>query len=293
MRRFSKLKKRIESLFSPDLDLKIHCTVYERKGCYGWMELPRFWITLDKEIIFDWLKDFKGMRIPNPAYPTGCPVYYMDILFVTEMLQEYIETPTDRLFGHVLYRDYYGLSDILKAADRRIGVKRLKILRGRTESEAARKIIDVRLSARIKSANESTELCSGVFWVISDSSDLKDYNLLAFEIPCDAYGNVIEVPEIALNAKSGNTYNHKKLWENEIENNPAHKPYNRKPYNYYPRGRVDISNNWATIYLNPNIDRADVISEIRRRLGLSAQNIPKVRVVADNSEHYQCFIDWK
>jgi hypothetical protein len=33
------------------------------------------------------------------------------------------------------------------------------------------------------------------------------------------YGNIIDMPEIELNAKNGNTYNHKKLWENEIQNN--------------------------------------------------------------------------
>ena len=150
MRRFSKLKKKIESLFAPDLDLKVYCTVYYWRG-HEVFTLPRFWIVLDKEIIFDWIKDFKDFEISNPAYPEGRPICYLDILFITDMLQEYIETPTDELFDHILHKDYYGLSDILKAADRRIGTKRLLLLRGRTENEVARKIIDMRLSNKIKS----------------------------------------------------------------------------------------------------------------------------------------------
>jgi hypothetical protein len=50
------------------------------------------------------------------------------------------------LFDCVLDKDYYGLSDILKAADRRIGKQRLMLLRDKTENKAARKIIDARLS---------------------------------------------------------------------------------------------------------------------------------------------------
>ena len=137
------------------------------------------------------------------------------------------------------------------------------------------------------------KLYSGVFWVISDNIHLDGYILLAFEIPCDVYGNIIVLPKIELNAKSGNTYNHKKLWENEIQNNPIYNPYNEKSYNYYPRGRVDISNNRAVIYINPNINRDDIIIDIQNKFGLNTQNISNIRIINDNSAHYQCFIDWK
>lgn len=75
------------------------------------------------------------------------------------------------------------------------------------------------------------ELSRGVFWIVDDK-------ILAFPFMNDEIGV----------AKSGNTYNHKKLWTDI-------KPrgYN-KPYNYYPRGRVDISNKGkAIIYMNPDI----------------------------------------
>lgn len=109
----------------------------------------------------------------------------------------------------------------------------------------------------------------GVFWVIDDE-------LLAF-------------PFIDYNtqgvAKSGNTYNHKKLW-------PDVKPKGcNKPYNYYPRGRVDFSNKGKPIvYMNPNVPD-DLISDIKVEFGL--REAPTVRY--DNSQHYKCYLDdgWK
>jgi hypothetical protein len=95
--------------------------------------------------------------------------------------------------------------------------------------------------------------------------------------------------KIELNAKSRKTYNHKKFWKNEIQNNPHHKPHNKKSFDYYPRGRVAIANNRADIYLNQNINKPTILSEIKQRFGL--HGVSKVRVIVDNSTHYQCFID--
>lgn len=115
----------------------------------------------------------------------------------------------------------------------------------------------------------SKETSRGVFWVI-------DGELLAFPFVESTYNGV---------AKSGNTYNHKKLW-------PDVKPRGcNKPYNYYPRGRVDITNKGKPIiYLNPNIDRS-IIPQIKSEFGLRAE--PTIR--EDWSEHYKCYLDdgWK
>jgi len=140
--------------------------------------------------------------------------------------------------------------------------------------------------------NEAKQLCSGVFWILSDSYDLSDHKLLIFGIPCDHDGNPLNTHSIELNSKSGNSYNHKKLWESEVKNNSEYSPYNKKDYNYYPRGRVEISHNRAIIYLNPNINKSNYIDEIKEKFGLSSSNIPEVRVKVDGSIHYQCFLDW-
>ena len=117
--------------------------------------------------------------------------------------------------------------------------------------------------------SNATKMSRGVFWIINDE-------LLAFPFT-DEYSEGI--------AKSGNTYNHKKLW-NEIKPKGCN-----KPYNYYPRGRVEISNKGKPIiYMNPNVDDS-FIPLIRTEFGL--RESPTIRY--DNSQHYKCYLDdgWK
>ena len=113
------------------------------------------------------------------------------------------------------------------------------------------------------------EMCRGVFWVVDDE-------LISFPF--------VENDTIGV-AKSGVTYNHKKLWQ-------YIKPKGcNKPYNYYPRGRVDFTNKGnPVIYMNPNIAES-FISEIKSEFGLRGN--PIIRI--DNSEHYKCYLDdgWK
>ena len=142
-----------------------------------------------------------------------------------------------------------------------------------------------------KEEDNSKQLCSGVFWVLSDNADLSDYEFLIFDIPCDANGKSNNTHSIELNSKSGNSYNHKKLWESEVKNDSKYRPYNKKEYDYYPRGRVEISNNRATVYLNPHINSPNFTDAIKEKFGLLPCNVFEVRVVTDGSEHYQCFLD--
>jgi len=156
----------------------------------------------------------------------------------------------------------------------------MKILEKRVESELPEHAL-----------NEVKQLCSGVFWILSDHFDLSDFKILLFDIPCDSKGNPNNTHSIKLNSKSGNTYNHKKLWEEEIKNNNKYRPYNKKDYNYYPRGRVEISNNRATIFLNPHINSRVFIDVIKQNFGLFFCNIPEIRVITDGSDHYKCFLN--
>ena len=138
---------------------------------------------------------------------------------------------------------------------------------------------------------EARQLCSGIFWILSDCYDLSDYELLKFGIPCDSNGKPNNTHSIELNSKSGNFYNHKKLWESEVKNNNKYRPYNKKDYDYYPRGRVEISSNRATVFLNPHINEPKFINAIKNNFGLFPYNNPKTRIIADGSVHYQCFLD--
>ena len=102
-------------------------------------------------------------------------------------------------------------------------------------------------------ADAAKGLSYGIFWIVSDSFDLDNHKLVYFNVPCDTHGNITETPAIRLNSKNGKSYNHKAMWDSQVKNNPLHKPYNKKDYNHYPRGQVEILNNKAVIYLNPVI----------------------------------------
>lgn len=108
-------------------------------------------------------------------------------------------------------------------------------------------------------------LSRGVFWII-------DGKLFAFPYS-EEYSCGI--------AKSGVTYNHKKLWK---EVNPKS---SNVPYNYYPRGRVEITNRGkAIIYASPHVDKYD-IDAVKVEFGIREN--PKI--CYDYSEHYKCYLD--
>ena len=103
----------------------------------------------------------------------------------------------------------------------------------------------------------------GVFWIV-------DGELIAYPFDENATEGV---------AKSGNTFNHKLLWEHI-------KPCN-KAFDYYPRGRVDFNaKGKAVIYMNPHIEDK-YIKEIITAFGITSE--PIVRY--DCSEHYKCYLD--
>ena len=114
--------------------------------------------------------------------------------------------------------------------------------------------------------NKHSADITGVFWVAEGE-------LLAFPFDKNRFLEAI--------AQSGRTYNHKKLWQ-------LVKPKGcNKPFDYYPRGRVVISNKGEIIiYMNPNISEK-YVPEIMEAFNL--QKDPIIRY--DYSEHYKCYLD--
>lgn len=105
----------------------------------------------------------------------------------------------------------------------------------------------------------------GVFWLI-------DGELLA--VPFD------ENATLGI-AKSGDNYNHRLLWDYV-------KPKKcNKSFDYYPRGRVEISNKGKPIiYMNINIGE-EHIPRIMECFGLTERPI----IHYDGSDHYKSYID--
>ena len=158
-RRWSKIGRDIRNLFDPNLPLQIHCVAYAFSGSEAWTStrLPRYWITLGKEIIFDYPKHFLDCIVFEPSewekehfgdeagtlrhyYTYGGEYYVPEI---TELIREYIKRPKEALMDP-FENDHWGLTDILRAADRRIGKRRL--LEMKTENPSVMKIISLRLN---------------------------------------------------------------------------------------------------------------------------------------------------
>ena len=144
MSQWSKLQKRLYDLTSPELALQIHCGVYRMQSQYGGTGLPRYWITLDKEIIWDYPKRSVDQpqlgKAPLEWYPYGT-----DVCAISDLLREYIDTPVELLLEKEFANDAWGLTNILKAADRRFGRRRLQLLKKKIGNKAARKVIIKRM----------------------------------------------------------------------------------------------------------------------------------------------------
>ncbi len=131
---------------------------------------------------------------------------------------------------------------------------------------------------------ENAELSKGIFWIV-DRDDPDANRKYCFLIPTDAEGNNISGME--LNSKNGSTLNHERVWM-EL---PASLTRNRS-FDYYPRGRVEISHGKAAIYLNPAVCTEEMKDFLTRVFGLfSANGIRSVRMIADGSSHYRCHLD--
>ena len=151
MKRWSKLQKRLYELVDESIDFKLHCTVYRMQSRCGSTDLPRYFITLAGEIIFDYPKDFvqKSGGIKSLAEGALAKIYPYgnDISDIGELIREYIDTPKDELFKKHFDADEWGLANILKAADKRIGKRRLQILAKNKKNQAMQKVIASRLEA--------------------------------------------------------------------------------------------------------------------------------------------------
>ena len=113
--------------------------------------MPRYFITLAGEIIFDYPKDFAlksgGVKSLAQGALTKIYPYGNDISDIGELIREYIDTPKEELFAKHFDADEWGLANILKAADKRIGKKRLQILAKNKKNQAMQKVVQARLNS--------------------------------------------------------------------------------------------------------------------------------------------------
>ena len=104
-------------------------------GHYG-SRLSRYFITVDKEIVFDYPKDMELDK--KYIY-----LWNSDVDKISNLIEEYIQRPNEELFAD-FPDDKWGIVDILLACDRRVGKKRLQVLAERTRNAKVRSIIEKR-----------------------------------------------------------------------------------------------------------------------------------------------------
>ena len=140
-KRWSKLQNRLYNLMDKSIDFQIHCALYEMNsndGCHA-NKLPRYFITIGKEIVWDYPRMFDTTeRYGFNSYPWDC-----DIEDISNVIEEYIERPKEDLMK-TFDRDKWGITDILRVCDRRIGKRRLKEIKENTSNEILLKLLDIR-----------------------------------------------------------------------------------------------------------------------------------------------------
>ena len=120
----------------------------------------------------------------------------------------------------------------------------------------------------------------GIFW-IKDLDNLENNSDYLIKIETNEEGDAISYT-LPLNSKKHNNYVHSKTWPLLTPNLTKN-----KPFDYYPRGRVEVKNGDKMIYLNPILNTKEVINYIKKEYCLTDY----VKVIPDFHEHYKCHFD--
>jgi hypothetical protein len=151
---WSKLRRQVYTILEPELNLQLYCTFYisDRDYKAGPFTSPRHWITLEKEIIWDFPSYFLEWKHPNVPktlkyLESGHGLWGDFGSAPAQLMLEYLSTPVNQLLARVFSLDYWGLMNILRAGDRRIGQRRLRAFAEQlSPTEPAMKVIRRRFS---------------------------------------------------------------------------------------------------------------------------------------------------
>ena len=148
-KRWSKLRSQIESIFVEGLPLHIQCSEI-RSGwdCKGLVELGTFSVRLGKTVIWDFPKQFVTYWT---QYPDGGNQFSYSVSNINQLLREYLNTPKSELPEKTFPKDYFGITDILKAADRRLGIDRLEEYFSSNKKPHVQAILEKRRDLTIRS----------------------------------------------------------------------------------------------------------------------------------------------
>ena len=118
---WSKLQSKLYELVDPKAKFQIHVAVYKLNSLNPMSshpyQLPRYWITIGKDIIFDFPRQFEERFGP----------WTNDVPKISELIRDYIDCPKDEILTKD-FEDKYGITDILKLVDKRVGKEKFKTL---------------------------------------------------------------------------------------------------------------------------------------------------------------------
>lgn len=130
--RWSRLKLLLEGLRAPGLDLVIHCTSFRRSDA---PPVGRYAVQLSGKTILEIPPNFTELM--QSGEPNG------DASTVTEILRWWIELPKQELLQAFHSDDRWGLVDVLRVSDKRIGKRSLEQL-NRSELSAPAQLLYVK-----------------------------------------------------------------------------------------------------------------------------------------------------
>jgi hypothetical protein len=149
-KRWSKLKKEIETLFDSNLQLRLHCTDMYRVIDVRWnnlgqgvshQSLGNFRVLLGKEVLWCFPKYF---MTDFDLWPKGAWSY--SVTDINKLIREYIDTPRVELLKRDFENDCFQLTNILLVADRRLSIKKLIVHFSHIEDKSVKKILEERCS---------------------------------------------------------------------------------------------------------------------------------------------------
>ena len=118
----------------------------------------------------------------------------------------------------------------------------------------------------------------GIFWCANFDTECPE--LITVSAACDKNGDSKEL--VRFSSKSGNNFNHRPEWECLDRSITA-----GRPFNYYPRGRVEIKNGKATVFLNPAINKECIVYRIMDAFELMTGELNCINIKSDGSSHYR------
>ena len=140
---WSKLRKDLSKVVDLKL-IDIKCSIYPMRSERGSTDIPRYFIQYNKEIVFDFPKDFKdqSFKYYEESYKLKDIYPHLPMVEkVSQLLRDYVNSSLE---NSEKLEDELGLIEFLWAGDKRIGKRRYQKYLDRMKNPKAKEILKKR-----------------------------------------------------------------------------------------------------------------------------------------------------